>query len=160
MTTGQPATGRAATEVNFYHLTRSSLEDTLARLLTKTLQAGERAVVMLGSPERVDALNTHLWTFDPDGFLPHGAARDGEAARQPVWLTHVDENPNGASFLFVADRARSERVASYKRCFELFDGRDETAVEDARARWKDYRAAGHTVAYWQQTDGGGWEKKA
>ena len=54
-----------ATEVNFYHLTRSSLEDALPRLLTKTLQAGERAVVMLGSPERVDALNTHLWTYDP-----------------------------------------------------------------------------------------------
>ena len=86
-----------ATEVNFYHLTRSSLEDALPRLLAKTLQAGERAVVMLGSPERVDALNTHLWTYDPNGFLPHGAARDGEADRQPVWLTHLDENPNGAA---------------------------------------------------------------
>ncbi len=32
-----------ATEVNFYHLTRSSLEDALPRLLVKTLQAGERA---------------------------------------------------------------------------------------------------------------------
>ena len=64
------------TEVNFYHLTRSSLEDALPRLLTKTLQAGERAVVMLGSPERVDALNTHLWTYDPNGFLPHGAAKE------------------------------------------------------------------------------------
>ncbi|HTE36042.1 MAG TPA: DNA polymerase III subunit chi, partial [Reyranella sp.] len=53
-----------ATEVNFYHLTKSSLEDALPRLLVKTLQAGERAVVMLGSPERVDALNTHLWTYD------------------------------------------------------------------------------------------------
>ena len=99
-----------ATEVNFYHLTKSSLEDALPRLLVKTLQAGERAVVMLGSPERVDALNTHLWTFDPNGFLPHGSARDGEAERQPVWLTHLDENPNGAAFLFVADRARSAKV--------------------------------------------------
>ncbi len=62
-----------ATEVNFYHLTRSSLEAALPRLLAKTLQAGERAVVMLGSSERVDALNTHLWTYDPNGFLPHGA---------------------------------------------------------------------------------------
>ena len=35
-----------ATEVNFYHLTRSSLEDALPRLLQKTLQAGERAVVL------------------------------------------------------------------------------------------------------------------
>ncbi len=149
-----------ATEVNFYHLTRSSLEDTLPRLLTKTLQAGERAVVLLGSQERVDALNTHLWVYDPDGFLPHGAARDGDAERQPVWLTHLDENPNGAAFLFVADRAKSEKVGDYKRCFELFDGRDDTAVADARARWKAYRTAGHAVAYWQQTDSGGWEKKA
>ncbi len=153
-------TQKAATEVNFYHLTRSSLEDTLPRLLTKTLQAGERAVVLLGSAERVDALNTHLWTYDPNGFLPHGAARDGDADRQPVWLTHVDENPNGANYLFVADHAQSERIASYKRCFELFDGRDDVAVADARERWKAYKAAGHVMAYWQQTDGGGWEKKA
>jgi DNA polymerase-3 subunit chi len=148
-----------ASEVNFYHLTRSSLEDTLPRLLAKTLQAGERAVVLLGSPERVEALNTHLWTYDPNSFLPHGSMREGEADRQPIWLTHRDENPNGASFLFVADRARSERLDDYKRCFELFDGRDEQAVADARERWKAYREAGHAVVYWQQTSGG-WEKKA
>lgn len=149
-----------ATEVNFYHLTRSSLEDALPRLLVKTLQAGERAVVMLGSAERVDSLNTHLWTYDANGFLPHGSARDGEADRQPVWLTHLDENPNGAAFLFVADRARSEKVGDYRRCFELFDGRDDTAVADARVRWKDYKSAGHAVIYWQQTPTGAWEKKA
>ena len=149
-----------ATEVNFYRLTKSSLEDALPRLLEKTLQAGERAVVMLGSPERVDSLNNHLWTYDDRGFLPHGAAKDGEADRQPVWLTHLDENPNGAAFLFVADRARSEKVGEYKRCFELFDGRDEAAVADSRERWKSYKAAGHVVIYWQQTAAGGWEKKA
>ena len=149
-----------ATEVNFYHLTRSSLEDALPRLLVKTLQAGERAVVMLGSAERVDSLNTHLWTYDPNGFLPHGSARDGEADRQPVWLTHLVETPNGASVRFVGDRARSDKVGDYKRCFELFDGRDDTAVADARERWKEYRSAGHAVVYWQQTPTGGWEKKA
>lgn len=148
------------TEVNFYHLTRSSLEDALPRLLQKTLQAGERAVVMLGSAERVDSLNTHLWTYDDRGFLPHGSVKDGEAGRQPIWLTHLDENPNGAAFLFVADRARSDKVGEYKRCFELFDGGDEAAVAESRERWKTYKAAGHTVVYWQQTTSGGWEKKA
>ena len=97
---------------------------------------------MLGSPERVDALNTHLWTYDPNGFLPHGAAKDGDADRQPVWLTHLDENPNGAAFLFVADHARSERVADYKRCFELFDGRDETAVAESRAALEGLQGGG------------------
>ena len=149
-----------ATEVNFYHLNKASLEDALPRLLQKTLQAGERAVVLLGSPERVEALNNHLWTNDPNGFLPHGAQRDGEAERQPVWLTHLDENPNKAAFLFVADRARSERVADFKRCFELFDGRDDEAVAEARQRWKAYKEQGHAIVYWQQTEGGGWENKA
>jgi DNA polymerase-3 subunit chi len=66
--------------------------------------------------------------------LPHGTAKDDEADRQPVWLTHLDENPNGAKFLFVSDRARSEKVGDYKRCFELLDGRDEAAVAESRER--------------------------
>src|SRR5260370_1080020 len=73
-----------ATEVNFYHLTKSSLDDALPRLLQKTLQAGERAVVMVGSPERVDALDTHLWPYDPNGFLPHRSARAAHPHTHPV----------------------------------------------------------------------------
>jgi len=147
-------------EVSFYHLTRSTLEQTLPRLLEKALQGGARCVVLAGSPERVEALNAHLWTYDPGSFLPHGAARDGNAERQPVWLTDQDENPNAASMLFLTDGAQSARMADYARCFELFDGRDEAAVEVARQRWKQYREAGHAVSYWQQGDRGGWEKKA
>jgi DNA polymerase-3 subunit chi len=129
-------------------------------MLDLTLARGKRAVVLLGSVERVEALNAHLWTFDPGSFLPHGSARDGHPARQPVWLTHVDENPNAADYLFVADGARSEHVAAYERVSELFDGRDDAAMADARSRWKDYQAAGHALEYWQQGERGGWEKKA
>ena len=147
-------------EISFYHLTRSTLEQTLPRLLEKALQGGARCVVMAGSPERVEALSAHLWTYDPNSFLPHGSARDGQAPVQPVWLTDQDENPNAATMLFLTDGARSEKMADYARCFELFDGRDEAAVGTARERWKIYREAGHAVSYWQQTDKGGWEKKA
>lgn len=148
------------TDVSFYHLTRSTLEQTLPRLLEKALQGGARCVVMAGSPERVEALSAHLWTYDPNSFLPHGSARDGQAPLQPVWLTDRDENPNAATMLFLTDGARSEKIADYARCFELFDGRDEAVVGTARERWKIYRDAGHAVSYWQQNDKGGWEKKA
>jgi DNA polymerase-3 subunit chi len=149
-----------ATEVNFYHLTRSSLEDALPRLLVKTLQAGERAVVILGSPERVDALNTHLWTYGEDSFLPHGSARDGEADRQPVWLTHLDENPNGANVLFLVDGAESAHLGGFEICCDMFDGRDDAAVAQARARWTACKQHGHKLTYWQQDDGGRWQMKA
>ena len=87
------------TEIGFYHLQRTSLEKALPRLLEKVLASGRRAVVMAGSPERVEALNLALWVQDPNGFLPHGSAADGNAERQPVWLTAADENPNGATVL-------------------------------------------------------------
>lgn len=147
------------TEVAFYHLTRSSLEQALPKLLEKTLEAGKRAVVMTGSPERVEHLNGVLWTYDPASWLPHGSAKDGEAGEQPVWLTSGADNPNGAQFLFLTDGAACADVTAYERCFDLFDGASEDAVGAARQRWKTYQGMGLEPAYWQQTDSGGWQKK-
>ena len=148
------------TDVAFYHLQRSSLDVALPRLLEKTLQAGKRAVVITGSDARAEALATALWTYDQASWLPHGTAQDGHAEDQPIWLTSRDDNPNGAQFLFLADGADSVRVGEYERCFDLFDGNDESAVAAARARWAARRDEGHSVTYWQQTDGGGWDQKA
>jgi DNA polymerase-3 subunit chi len=148
------------TEVAFYHLQKSPLEKVLPKLLEKTLAAGKRAVVLTGSPERTEALATMLWTYDPGGWLPHGTAQDGSADRQPIWLCEADENPNGATFLFLTDGARSAHVGRFERCFDLFDGNDADAVAAARLRWQAEKAAGHAVTYWQQNEEGGWDRKA
>ncbi len=142
------------TEIRFYHLTRTMLEQALPELLEKTLERGWRAVVMAGSPERVEALTQHLWTYKTDNFLPHGNAKDGNAEQQPVWLTPSDERPNGASVLFLTDGAESARLIEYERVCEIFDGNDETALTAARRRWGAYKSAGHDLSYWQQGDKG------
>lgn len=153
------------TEVRFYHLQRRTLEQALPKILEKVLERNWRAVVLAGSPERADALNQHLWTYDPASFLPHGGARDGFAADQPVWLTdaerHPDgENPNGATVLILVDGVAGLDLSAYALVCDLFDGRDEEAVMAARDRWKVCKAAGHALTYWQQTERGGWEKRA
>lgn len=148
------------TEIAFYHLRHSSLDEVLPKLLEKTLSQGKRAVVLCGSAERAEALATLLWAYNPASWLPHGTAEDGEAAEQPVWLTARDENPNAAEYLFLVDGADSARLAEFGRCLDLFDGNDATAVEAARARWRARQAAGHAVTYWQQNDAGAWEQKA
>lgn len=148
------------TQIGFYHLMRLPLEQALPKLLDKALSAGFRAVVLAGSAERVEFLNDRLWTYEPDSWLPHGSARDGEAALQPVWLTDVDENPNQANVLVMCDGAASEKVGEFQRCLDLFDGNDPEAVEKARERWKRWKAEGHELVYYQQTDRGGWEEKA
>jgi DNA polymerase-3 subunit chi len=148
------------TDIGFYHLTRTPLERALPRLLEKVVETGARAVVIAGSSDRVEALNSVLWTYDQGSFLPHGSARDGGPEDQPIWLTTADENPNGATVLVLAEGAQSAAVGTYARCLDMFDGNDANAVAAARERWRAYAAAGHALTYWQQNARGGWEKKA
>jgi DNA polymerase-3 subunit chi len=146
------------TEVAFYQLGAMPLERALPRLLERALGAGYRVVVLAGSQERVDHLDAVLWTYDDASFLPHGTARDGEAERQPIWLTVADENPNGATMLVLVDGTMSERLGEYRRCLDIFDAGEES-VAAARDRWRRAKAAGHAVTYWQQGERG-WEQKA
>lgn len=149
------------TEVLFYHLDSRPLEAVLPPLLQKTLERGWTAVVQAGSAERVDALDTHLWTFADESFLPHGTGADGYAPEHPIFLTTDHANPNGASVRFLVDRAAPpDDVGVYERLVLVFDGNDPEALADARAAWKSLKEAGHAVTYWQQTARGGWERKA
>ncbi|TDQ78940.1 DNA polymerase III chi subunit [Dongia mobilis] len=152
-------------EIRFYHLTRSRLEEALVRLLQRVLERGDRAVVLAGSGERVEALNAHLWTFDAASFLPHGTARDGNSAEQPVFLTSSLENPNGARLLMLCDGAdapNAETLAAqgFDLVCELFNGQDEAALAAAREHWRRYRDSGQNIAYFQQNETGGWVEKA
>ncbi len=148
------------TRIGFYHLQRWPLEQALPKLLEKAMSAGHRSVVLASSAERVAALDAHLWTYDPASWLPHGTARDGEAERQPVWLTAVEENPNGADVLVLVDGATPRDVAGYARCLDLFDGNDDAALAAARERWRRWKDEGHDLVYYQQSEGGGWVEKA
>lgn len=146
-------------EIRFYHLTRSSLEAALPQMLEKTLERDQRAVVVAGSEQRVEALNSWLWTYNDRSFLPHGSAKDGYAPQQPVWLTTADENPNDAQVLFLTDGAMSAQIDSFARCAVLFDGNDAAAVEVARDHWRSLNESDHDMSYWQQDDSGRWNQK-
>ncbi len=148
------------TDVAFYHLQRSPLAAVLPALLQRTLAAGKRGLVRTGSEERCEDLNALLWTQDPNGWLPHGSARDGSAEAQPIFLTNRDENPNGAEFVFLTDGAEVADLGQFERGFDLFDGNDAAALEAARGRWRGLKESGHTLTYWQQNEAGKWQEKS
>lgn len=148
------------TEILFYHLTESPLEEALPSLLEKSLGRGWKAVVQTGSEERRDALDASLWTYRDDSFLGHGLDSDPHAADQPIVLTTSGANPNAANVRFFVDGAPPVALEGYERAIIMFDGHDQAQIESARENWKTLRAAGHDVAYWQQTDDRRWEKKA
>jgi DNA polymerase-3 subunit chi len=147
-------------EFRFHHLERRRLDSALPDLLEGALAEGARVVVQTGSREQTEALNERLWTYSDDGFLPHGAARDGEPEAQPIYLTEGEDNPNLATvrvLLSGADAARFTGTA-YERILVVFDGRDEDARAEARRQWTLVKAAGEKLGYWREGDDGGWEQ--
>lgn len=152
------------TEVLFYHLERRSLDDALPGLIEKTLERGWKAIVKTESAERAEAIDNLLWTYNERSFLPHAQAGDGEASRQPVFITLEDGNPNDANVLFVVGGAEPSggvigSASPFSRVVLMFDGRDDAALARARTAWKGAREAGCDVTYWKESAAGKWERQ-
>ncbi|PIE18141.1 MAG: DNA polymerase III subunit chi [Proteobacteria bacterium] len=146
-------------DVLFYHLTRSSPEETLLMLLPRALERGWQVELRCPDARRAEGLDKALWMGPEESFLPHGLA-GGADDDQPVLLTDsAPETPRpcvmtvGSAPLTAQEASRAERT-----CI-LFDGHDPQAVEKARAQWREITGAGLTAQYWSQEDGG-WQKKA
>lgn len=154
-------TDAAQVEILFYHLQNSPLEAVLPQLLERSLQRGWKVVVQAVTPERVAALDDHLWTYADDAFLPHASDREAAVADEPVVLTTQDGNPNGATVRFLVEGAPvPERLDGLARLVLLFDGNDDEALAGARNAWSALKKAGHQPTYWQQDEDGRWRKKA
>ena len=96
-----------------------------------------------GSAERVAALDSHLWTFRDDAFLPHAAKGDAlaeHADSQPIWLTDEDETRIPPMFCF-SSMVQNAAIDGFERTVFMFDGRDEDNVARARARWSELKEA-------------------
>jgi len=147
--------------IDFYHLQKSSLEEALPRLVLKAYETGKKVKIKVGNDLRVDFLNSALWTFDDESFLPHGTKKDGFADLQPVFLSADDEIPNSASFLFLVDGATIdfEQTEAFERIFYVFDGQDEAELQKARLAWKAVTKSNIERHYWQQNVLGKWEEK-
>ena len=65
--------------VDFYHLQKQPLEDVLPKLLEKAYSTGQNTLVRVGTEERVEFLNSLLWTYNDASFLPHGSKKDRSA---------------------------------------------------------------------------------
>lgn len=148
------------TEVLFYHLRGVTVESVLPSLLEKSLQRGWRVVVQSTTEERADALDSHLWTFRDDSFLPHATWRVADAAQQPILLVIDEGNANGAKIRFLIDGAGlPPDSASYERLVLVFNGEDDEAVVQARTAWTACKSQGFEVIYRQMDEAGRWQQR-
>ena len=148
-------------EVYFYHLTRSPLQQALPDLLERVLSRGWRGLVRGVAMDRMRWLDETLWQGRDDGFLPHGLEGGAHDADQPVLLATGGDNSNKAEVLLLVDGAKVSKseIAKFTRVCLMFDGNDPEALQAARRDWKALTDGGIAAQYWAQEDGS-WVKKA
>lgn len=147
--------------VDFYHLQKAPLEHVLPKLCEKAYATGKRIKILLGNDERVEFINSLLWTYAEDSFLPHGSKKDGFVESQPIFISTSEENENQAHLLILADGATPslDVLSQYERILNIFDGNDENALNRARAYWKEIKTLNGELHYWQQNERGAFEQK-
>lgn len=145
--------------VMFYHLTRSSVDETLMQLLPRALGQGWRVMIRGTDPEALARLDAQLWLGGEDAFLPHGLQGGPHDADQPV-LIGQGAIANNAKGLFLLDGAETSAAEALglERVWLLFDGGDGAALARARSQWKALTEAGVAAQYWSE-ESGRWEKK-
>ena len=145
----------------FYHLTRRPIEATLPQLLAKSLEAGWRVYIRGTNPDSLETLDEKLWQDAASGFLPHGIEGGAHDADQPILLGTKDTSANGATCLVSIDGAvvSADEVNTLARVCVIFDGNNDTALNQARSQWKALTDAGCPAQYWSE-ESGNWQKKA
>ncbi len=147
----------------FYHLEQSSLEQILPEILEKTYAKKWRAIVKIGpllgeGMAEIKRLDSYLWLYKKDSFLPH--ARDDEPLSdvQPILLTTESMNAGGSDVIILIGGAEMVDMTGVTRCITILNGSDEKDKSIARMRWKQAKSDGLTTAYWRQNDHGKWEQ--
>ena len=144
----------------FYHLTRSTAEDTVTSLLGRAVGMGWRIMIRGTDSARLDRLDAQLWVKPENSFLPHGRAGGLHDFAQPVLLGNGPIT-NSATAMMLLDNAEVtlDEALSLARVWLIFDGEDQAALSAARAQWKALTDAGIAAQYWSE-ETGKWQMKA
>jgi len=151
------------TEIQFYHLERRTPEQALPALVEEAFGQNIKVIVEAPDRELIERIDDRLWSFSDESFLPHAIADASVDESQQILLTTTSDNRNGATLRVLLGGAKvapclAAAPTAYDRIVVLFNGSDEEEIASARAQWAELRAAGVSVSYWRQVDGGGWAK--
>jgi DNA polymerase-3 subunit chi len=147
-------------QIDFYQIGKAGLEQVLLMLLKKTLAKNQKALVLCPMPA-AGAIDTALWSHDPESWIPHGLDDANGVDYCHVWVSSdMAANPINAEYLFLLHGSAPAQWNGFTRCFYLFDGKSDAQLQQARNYWKVWQELGNnTFGYYAQNVEGGWDKE-
>ena len=151
------------TDIIFYEFMNTEAKQALPAIVQKCLGQQWKVVIQCESEEIRDDLNSLLWIFEKESFLPHGTKADGYSDKQPVYLTCINENPNGAKAKIafgIVDIGEIDSISDFDRYMIFIESSDKETLKAGSEYFQKLIKSGFQPKYQQQNSNGGWSEKA
>ena len=112
-------------EINLY-ISSDDILKSICQLASKILE-DQKKILILCAPDQVNQIDSSLWTFGRNRFIPHITSNDKnfDFARQPIIITSEENNFNNADYLIFTDAISSNFIGNFTRSF-CFTGNENT----------------------------------
>ena len=146
-------------EVFFYHLTKTTLEIALPKILERALSEKWSIEIRTSANTNLDEISNAIWRGPEESFLPHCLEDHEDLQDYPIVLCKSPLK-DWRDCLIVVDQAdlKENEVKNYKRVCLIFDAKIEVELSKARKSWKKLSEEGINTTYWAE-DKGRWVKK-
>ena len=149
------------TQIIFYSTAPLQVEKTLFTLLEKSLEKGNKSLLLFNDKEKCTSINEQLWTYKQNSFLPH-LSEDDEIYDDidiPVYLSTKNENPFKAELLFSIDGFLPDNIDHFERVIIIIDINDELLNEKYKNYYLDINKNFEDIVFYKSDDNGKWIEK-
>ena len=149
------------TQIIFYSTSPLQVEKTLFALLEKSLEKGNKSLLLLKDKEKCLSINEQLWTYNQNSFLPHISEDDQiyDNIDVPVYLSTKNENPFKAELLFSIDGFLPDNIDHFERVIIIIDVNDELLNEKYKNYYLDINKNFEDIVFYKSDDNGKWIEK-
>ncbi len=139
-----------STQVTFYAVNSDGVLEWATKLIESAFKKQRRVLIFCSTSEDAASMDEHLWSFQPDSFIPHEVALPDSKPTQPqapVLITTAETNLNAASILIQLGPSELEFGLEFNHVIELVNRADEAQLAKSRERFKAWKelSKGHDV---------------
>ena len=139
------------TEVIFIEVTASRMEMRACEIAERTYVKGDRLQIIAADQQQADRLDSLLWTFRPDSFVPHGLLEsEKDEIVPPVIICASEERFPGFDFLLMLDYCPVDIVGQFSKAIHLVILDNPERLQASRHYWTQLRDAGFSLAHQKQ----------
>ncbi|WP_111979101.1 DNA polymerase III subunit chi [Algibacillus agarilyticus] len=118
--------------------------DFACRLAAKLYRQKSKIFIYTDNQQDAELVDEHLWQFEPESFVAHNLQGEGPKFGTPVEIGFKPPT-SGRPILINLSQNMPDFIRRFNQTFDFVPA-DETLKQQARERYKQYRAAGHQLS--------------